>query len=141
MAKKRSKSIVPDARHFYRVAVQRLEEAHFLFDHSTFTTACVYLSGYAVECALKAVLSANTPSRRRIALFDLFRGSRGHSFDWLQQQLNRSSVMLRDSIRRLLLRLDWSTELRYYTGRIAYEETDEFLDSVDVIVEWTKRSI
>ena len=44
---------IPNAvepRRFYRAAEHRFEEAQFLLDGGGYTTAAVYLAGYAVEC-------------------------------------------------------------------------------------------
>ena len=60
----------PDfAKLFYRVAAQRLHEAQWIFEKSnrTFTTVSVYIAGYAVECALKAVLLARTPNSKELS--------------------------------------------------------------------------
>ena len=63
-------------------------EAQFLLDHD-YTTAAVYLAGYGVECALKALLLSIVPVREQAAIIQTFRGTRAHDFLWLRRQLNR----------------------------------------------------
>ena len=87
----------PDcAKLFYRIAAQRLPEARWILDTSdgTFTTVAVYIGGYAVECALKAVLLARTPRTRHQKVKETFRGQVGHDFDWLRAQIRARGVSL-----------------------------------------------
>ena len=49
---------------FWRAASQRLEAANLLLESGIFLDA-VYLAGYAVECALKALILERTPAARR----------------------------------------------------------------------------
>ena len=52
----------PDARRFYRAGLLRFDEAKFLLDNSEYTTAAVYLGGYAVECLFKALIPGQVTS-------------------------------------------------------------------------------
>ena len=45
-----------EVRRFHRAAARRFEEAQFLLTRGNYTTAAVYLAGYAVECMLKALI-------------------------------------------------------------------------------------
>src|SRR5260221_12015593 len=67
-----------DARKYYRVSTQRLDEANVLVRNRLYAAA-VYLAGYSVECVLKALLITLTPlgnrNKMRLALKDDF----GHS--------------------------------------------------------------
>lgn len=49
-----------DARRYYRVAYQRWDDGVALLGISR-PRAAIYLSGYAVECILKALLLVSTP--------------------------------------------------------------------------------
>jgi hypothetical protein len=53
-----------EARRFFRAAGARYSEAFFLLENSGFTTAAVYLAGYAVECMLKALVLSHEPRRK-----------------------------------------------------------------------------
>ena len=61
-----------DARRYYRVAYQRLEDGNLLFEKLARSNAAIYLSGYAVECILKALLVSATPVKQRPALWRAF---------------------------------------------------------------------
>ena len=54
----------PDARLFFRFALQRHDDAQVLlrYDH---TTGAVYLAGYGVECILKALILSGVPRKER----------------------------------------------------------------------------
>lgn len=45
-----------EPRLFYRAAIRRFEEAQFLLEKGSYTTASVYLAGYAIECMFKALM-------------------------------------------------------------------------------------
>ena len=51
-------------RRFLRVSEQRWQTAHWLLTKSEFYLDAVYLGGYAVECALKALIFRRTSDRR-----------------------------------------------------------------------------
>jgi hypothetical protein len=50
-----------DARRYHRVAYQRIEDGSLMLDKLDRPKAAVYLSGYASECILKALLLVVTP--------------------------------------------------------------------------------
>jgi HEPN domain-containing protein len=54
-----------DARMYYRVAKQRLDEATLILEKLNLYAASHYLAGYAVECILKALLIVQTPAGQR----------------------------------------------------------------------------
>lgn len=93
MATPQSSGNSREVRRFQRAAQQRLAEAQFLLEHN-YTTAAVYLGGYAVECALKALILSSEPVTKHRDTLLSFRGTRGHSFDWLIRKLAHRSVRL-----------------------------------------------
>jgi HEPN domain-containing protein len=52
--------LAKEPQRFFRAAQQWLAEAQFLLQND-YTTAAVYLAGYAVECMLKALILASEP--------------------------------------------------------------------------------
>ncbi|MFL5243288.1 MAG: hypothetical protein ACJ8FY_14375 [Gemmataceae bacterium] len=86
---------------------------------SAYTTAAVYLSGYAVECILKALILSNEPLSKNQGTMNSFRGARAHDFDWLKRQLYRRHCILPAAIAPQLAKATWwETELRYDPGAI-----------------------
>lgn len=102
----------------------------------------VYIGGYAVECALKAVLLARTPRAKHQKVKDTFRGQSGHNFDWLRAQLLARGVTLPVEVSRNLGKVDWwSTDLRYQPSQIDADKAVAFLKAAEVVVQWAKRSL
>jgi len=125
------------ARRYYRVAYQRLEDGTLLFEQLERHSPAVYLSGYAVECILKALLIAATPAGRRGELLDSFRGSTAHSIDWLRQQLAQRRVIAPATVaQRLTYVISWSTDLRYEPGPGSPEDARAFLEAARAILAW-----
>ncbi len=124
-----------------RVAIQRLEEARFLNDRSVYYTAVIYLAGYAVECALKALNLSSVPATECQEVSESFRGSLGHSFDSLKANYaRRGGASFPPSIAKSLTFVSslWSTSMRYEPGARSPREADKFLVATEEIVEWAK---
>ncbi len=141
----RKKPPTPDcAKRFYRVAAQRLPEARWVLTASdgAYTTLAVYVGGYAVECALKAVLLARTPKTRHARVKDDFRGKVGHNFDSLRAHLVACGVTIPVEVSRQLAKVNWwTTDLRYEPSRLNFATAEAFLSAAEVVVEWSKRSL
>jgi HEPN domain-containing protein len=132
----------PEARRFSRAALQRLEEAEFLLERGNYTTAATYLAGYAVECALKALILSNEPLSRQAATLREFRGARAHDFDSLKARLVRCKVVIPGAIARELARVNgWSTDLRYEPRRLRRQDARAFLTATERILAWTRGSL
>jgi hypothetical protein len=124
-----------DARLFHRSAVLRLEEAEVLVD-AAYSSGAVYLAGYSVECALKALILCTT-SRRDVAdVLQSFRGGRGHDFNWLRDlYYDRGGIPFPRSIARTFALVNnWSTDLRYVPRTVKTSEADKFLRAVREIL-------
>ena len=130
------------AKKFIRAARQRFAAANKLLALELNIEA-VYLAGYTVECALKALLIERTAPRRRRRLIDeAFRGRRGHDFEMLRQMLRRLSCHLPPDVALQMTRVQtWSTDLRYQVGFIETEDTQAFLDAAGTVLRWVERSL
>jgi HEPN domain-containing protein len=125
-----------EVRRFHRVAVQRFEEASFLLENG-FTTAAVYLGGYAVECILKCLLLARTPPGRHGDAIASFTGRAAHSFSWLRRQLGQRGVNFPPEVVRQLTDVgSWTTDLRYSPVAVSEQEAQEFMAAVSGLLEW-----
>jgi HEPN domain-containing protein len=126
-----------DARRYYRVAYQRLEDGDLLFERLERSNAAIYLSGYAVECILKSLLLTHTPARRRAVLLASFRGAIAHNIDWLRQQLvSRGIRTPAAEARHLSYVTSWSTDLRYEPGPGDPQDAKAFLRAARAILAW-----
>ena len=84
---------------YLRAAKQRLEAADVLAEQATarrkarLNLDAIYLSGYCIECCVKALILSRTPPRRRPALISkYFRGPRAHQFDNLMTLLHQTGT-------------------------------------------------
>ncbi len=142
MARKRRIPTEIHIRRFRRAAHQRLEEARFLLEKGRYTTAAVYLGGYAVECMLKALLLSRVPAPTRIDVLRSFKGTKAHDFDWLRGGLSQRGVHLPDEIKDCLSRVaTWTTDLRYDPAEISLQRAEEFLADSERILGWIQGSI
>jgi len=132
----------PDARLFYRSAKQRYQESLYLLE-GEFTTAAVYLAGYAVECMLKALILSRVPRKKARATLGLFRGAIAHDFGWLKQQyLQRGGLVFPKEIDSYFKMVSsWSTDLRYKPGFVKASETEAFLQATEGILDWAEEKL
>lgn len=131
-----------DARRFYRVALQRMEDAEFLLRGQR-NNAAVYLAGYAVECMLKCLLIESAPVSQRQDILREFRGRAGHDCEMLYRHyLSRGySPLGRDWHRRFLTVSDWSTDMRYTPGIIRLDEAETFVEAARIVVSGIERRV
>ena len=130
-------------RTFWRAASQRLQTANLLLKSRVYLDA-VYLAGYAVECALKALILDRTPAAsRREVCKELTSGARSHNFDVLTESLRAKGCPPPANIRGLLDSLsdEWRTDLRYVGALIPHREAEQFLERVQSVYEWVQRSL
>jgi hypothetical protein len=129
-------------RAFRRATFQRLEAATFLLDSEAFLDE-VYLAGYMVECALKALILERTPvSRRGEVCRELTSGARAHYFDVLSGLLMVKGYTIPDEIQECLDSLadQWRMDLRYVGTFVPRREAERFIDQVRSVCEWMQRS-
>jgi hypothetical protein len=125
-----------NARRYYRVAFQRLDDGAALLGISR-PRAAIYLTGYAVECILKALLLVSTPVGERAAVLATFRGAIAHNIEWLRdrlvQRIGRLPIV---ENRQISLVSSWSVDLRYEPGPGDREDAEAFLASAESILAW-----
>ena len=125
-----------NARRYYRVAYQHYEDGALLLELSR-PRAAIYLTGYAVECMLKALLLMSTPVSERPNLLATFRGAAAHNIDWLRERLiQRIGRLPVSENRHLSLVSSWSTDLRYEPGPGDPEDAEAFLAAARSILAW-----
>jgi len=124
------------ARLYYRVAYQRFEDGAALLEISR-PRAAIYLTGYAVECILKALLLTCTPAGERADVLATFRGAVAHNIDWLRDRLiQRIGRLPVGENRYVSLVSSWSTDLRYEPGPGDPEDAEAFLTAARSILAW-----
>ena len=123
---------------FWRAAEQRLAIAEFLMRHG-YHLDSMYLSGYCVECALKALILRRTPEKRLADVRAGFRGQKAHNFDHLKERLSMVNCFVPAAESRHLRTIaSWSPQLRYEDGRRSRAEAERFVIASGAIRDWVK---
>ncbi|MDQ3331246.1 MAG: hypothetical protein M3552_11430 [Planctomycetota bacterium] len=108
---------------FKRIARERLDDAGFLQKHGR-GSAAVYLGGYVIECALKALILAAVPRDREEEVMGTFRGPGGHKYDYLQHQLlTAGGAPIPQNVRDDLVNVAGWQVARRYIPHAAMSET------------------
>jgi HEPN domain-containing protein len=126
------------SRDFQKAAGQRLEAAETLL-REKLTLDAHYIGGYTVECALKALIMHHTPEiEKPDQLKRITSGAAMHRPEVLVGELRKRSVSLPLEIVKRMRRIDWTTDLRYETGRRDTGETIAFLKTAKAIYDWVE---
>jgi hypothetical protein len=126
------------SRDFLKVAEQRLNAAEALLA-ADLTLDAHYVGGYAVECSLKALILEKTAiADRADKLSRISSGATMHRIETLLQELRALGISLTPELAKRLRRFDWTTDLRYETGRRNRGETQGFLRTCVEIRDWVK---
>lgn len=129
------------SRDFLKVAGQRLTTAEVLL-REKLTLDAQYIGGYTVECSLKALILLWTPDEDKPAtLGRITSGSTMHRPDVLLGMLRDLGLALPLEIAKRMRRFDWTTDLRYETGRRDTGETIAFLNTAKAIYNWAEEKL
>jgi len=129
------------SRDFQKAAAQRLTTAETLL-REKHTLDAQYLGGYTVECCLKALILELTPvTDKEEKLKEITSGARMHRPEVLLGELRNLGVSLPLDLAKRMRRFDWTTELRYETGRRDTGETTAFLTTAKAIYDWVERQL
>jgi HEPN domain-containing protein len=129
-----------DARRFYRVAAQRMEDAGYLLDAAR-STASVYLAGYCVECLWKALIIVQAGKDKKQHVLEQFRGAGAHNFDFLRSLYDKLGGTMppkkdKSLVSAFIIAGSWTTDLRYDPGTMSGEDAEEFLAAARRIWDW-----
>jgi hypothetical protein len=125
-------------RDFQKAAAQRLTAAEALL-RANLPLDAQYVGGYTVECSLKALILEKTPDAvRSEKLKRITFGASMHRPDVLLGELRNLGVPLPLELARRMRRFDWTTDLRYETGRRDRGETAALLKTAKAIHDWVE---
>lgn len=129
-------------RDFLKVALQRLTAAEEIMRTLRLTLEAQYIGGYSVECSLKALILEKTAEPDRSAMLErLTHGATYHRLEILLDELRKRGVYLTLEFAKRMRRFDWTTDLRYETGRKDTGETNALLHTARAIYEWVEEQI
>jgi hypothetical protein len=91
---------------------------------------------------LKALILEKTPEVDRPETLNLLtRGATYHRAEVLLDRLRDRGVVLTTELAKRMRRFDWTTSLRYETGRKDTGETNGLLRTARAIHEWAEKQI
>ena len=126
------------SRDFQRAAAHRHIAAEALFG-LTLGLDARYLGGYTVECSLKALILELTLSAAFAERLEkITTGAKMHSPDTLIGILREQGVILPLELGKRIRRFEWSTSLRYESGRRDLGETRGFLKTAKAVCDWVE---
>src|SRR5665213_2756444 len=129
-------------RDFLKAALQRLATAEAILETLRITLEAQYLGGYTVECAFKAlILEKTTVADRPITLYQLTHGAASHRPEVLLARLKGLGVSLTTELAQRIRKFDWTTDLRYETGRRDTGQTRALLRTARAIYVWVEEQI
>ncbi len=120
------------------MAGQRLTTAEALL-RAKLTLDAQYVGGYAVECSLKALILERTADPAKAdKLKQITAGAKMHRPDVLLGELRDLGIALPLAIAKRMRRFDWTTDLRYETGRRDTGETIGALKTAKAVYDWVE---
>ncbi len=126
------------SRDFQKAAAQRLTTAEALL-RERLPLDAQYLGGYTIECSLKALIMGRTPDPDKPdTLKKLTAGAKMHRPDVLLVELRNLGVALPLVLAKRMRQFEWTTDLRYETGRRDTGETTAFLTTAKAIYDWVE---
>jgi hypothetical protein len=111
----------PRVIRFIRVAEMHRDAATALIETlsrrsaSRAANVVIYLTGYILECSLKAWMISLTPVGKREMIVKQFRGRKAHDLRMLGEEIRQRNRVIPDRIAKgiRLIASVWSTEIRY----------------------------
>lgn len=129
-------------RDFLKVSLQRLSAAEQIMEVLQLNLEAQYIGGYSIECSLKALILQGTAESDRSAVrYELTHGAKYHRVENLLKRLKEQNVIPPLEIKKKMHRFDWTTSLRYETGRKNAGETKRFLRIAKSVYDWVKDQI
>jgi HEPN domain-containing protein len=129
---------------YWRAATQRLDTAKFLIENSKYDLDSVYIAGYAAECGLKSLILKRTPkSKWADVCVEITSSAKAHNLDYLAGILKRKDQAIPgDVVASInLVKLQWTTNLRYVGAIIKKPGAENFYKHVNIIHKWVERSL
>ena len=123
-----------DASRYYTAADHRRVDGRFLLEVER-TTAAVYLSGYCVECVVKALILTQTPAGKRKDILDEFHATAAHNFDRLRSLYQKygGPPLPKSVISAFVIVRVGGPDLRYEPAVTPADDAADFLAAVDMI--------
>ncbi len=137
-----------EVRRFIRAADAHIDAARQLLaacperTSSTRGHDVVYLSGYVIECSLKALLLSCYPEAKHEELIGRFKSDIKHDLEKVKYELSKKKVELPQEHKDHLkwVRQKWSSEMRYGIRAWTRDEAERVFLAAEAIYEWVNGS-
>lgn len=137
-----------EVRRFIRATDVHLDAARRLLaacpekTSSTRAHDVIYLSGYVIECALKALLLSRYPEAKHKEMIERFKSAVKHDLEKLKRELSKKKVELPEKQQENLKRVRpvWSSEMRYDIRAWHRDEAERIFLAVEAIYDWVNGS-
>jgi hypothetical protein len=100
----------------------------------------IYLSGYVVECGLKAVLFSWTPVGRHSKLVEAMKkaGGPGHNLALLRERVAATGCPVPEKVTEAVSAMAgrWKSEMRYEGGSYRYRDTEYLFRVAKIVFDW-----
>ena len=125
------------AREFFKASKQRFTVAEWLMKE--YPLDALYIAGYSVECALKALIMHTTPTADQADTFAKITSSaKMHYPENLKDILKTKGCVIPFEYVKKLRRFGWTTQLRYETGRRPPSEVRGYLRVAKNVIDWVQ---
>lgn len=136
----------PEVKRFHRAAAGHLDAARVLFEQcpelqaSTRGHEVVYLSGYVVECSLKALLLDQYPRAKHVEVVEWFKTGLKHNLERLRVELNRKGVaMPKAHVENLkAVHANWASDMRYLVRAWDRDDAEWVLRAAEQLFGWVQ---
>lgn len=128
---------------FQRLAEMRLSEGQALFD-AGFYSGAYYLSGYVIECALKACICKQVQQYDFPPGPDLKKSHYSHTFSELVETADLKDVLRQEIARNTAFERLWRIlvvwrENKRYTYNVTEKEARDMLDAIREVYSWIQQ--
>jgi HEPN domain-containing protein len=137
-----------EVKRFNRAAAAHLDAARSLLSQcpekasSTRGHDVVYLSGYVVECVLKALLLSRTPEKKHSTELKRLKEEFAHNLEKLKNELSQKGIEFPREQKEYFKRVrpKWSSEMRYDIRAWNREQAEHVFLAAEAIFDWVNGS-
>jgi HEPN domain-containing protein len=123
---------------YFQIAQDRFGDGQALLRARRYAGAC-YISGYGVECSLKALLLKKSVAGQRPKVLKFFRGKNGHDLEQIKKKLRERGVHFPRAMTPHFASVNtWSVTSRYDTTRKTGHMAGGQLKAVEAVINWVR---
>ena len=134
----------PQVKRFARAASMHRAAARIVLDecppkaYSILATEVIYLSGYVLECSLKALVLSNTPLKQHEKMIERFKADIKHDLEKLRLLLHEKGIEITKKNLthfRQVFRI-WNSEMRYEAKPREKLVAESIVAATESLADW-----